>query len=595
MILLTWLLLLLFVVSSTYALFLPSTRRLEKHLSRPYDYVDGNPPFAFRIRKTLTIAKGTTVSLHSSPIEEHDGNESESDPTQLNSPADVNNKGVAVSTSTKTVSSKRKMMGFAIPALGIFLCNPLLSNIDNAFVGKTVGTMGLAALSPATICTDQMLFFFSFLGRDTTGLVSRAYTFDEVTQTGNKKAARDAASPALSAALLVGAMVTGIYAIWTQQMLTALQVAPSLRAPASAYIYWRGAIAWAALSQNVVLNILLATRDAANPLKIVLLAAAVNVVGDYMLCVWPLKMGCAGAAAATAFATLVSSFFMVRTLRYKELLPKISVPTKKQLQELMKFTGPLLVITMIRLLGFINMQTTANRLGVSHMAAYQIAINLMFLFQLFGEPLSQLSQTQLPSLVDSMERQGPLIKATLRSILALTAMTSVLVGGAAGLTLGFGTGMFSSDIAVQTLAKGVAPWLFAAVTAGIFSGASCFNIVFSSHFSAEQLPDSHVYRLYDSLVAVDGAMVASRDFGFIIVLGTFNLVVQRQLLAASWCTSVSAVFATFTLRLVIYALGGFLRGALGFGPLGKALRDVKVDGNDRVENKPLSFASKASN
>ena len=74
-----------------------------------------------------------------------------------------------------TSASKRQMMSFALPALGIFLTNPLLSNIDNAFVGRTVGASGLAALSPATLCTDQALYLFSFLGRATTGLVSRAY------------------------------------------------------------------------------------------------------------------------------------------------------------------------------------------------------------------------------------------------------------------------------------------------------------------------------------------------------------------------------------------------------------------------------------
>ena len=40
-------------------------------------------------------------------------------------------------------SSKREMLKFAIPALGIYLTNPLLSNIDNAFVGRTVGAVGL--------------------------------------------------------------------------------------------------------------------------------------------------------------------------------------------------------------------------------------------------------------------------------------------------------------------------------------------------------------------------------------------------------------------------------------------------------------------
>ena len=100
-----------------------------------------------------------------------------------------------VQTSQAVKASKREMLAFAIPALGIFLTNPLMSNIDNAFVGRTVGTAGLAALSPATICTDQVLYLFSFLGRATTGIVARVYNAaDGNTTEGNTQAARDAAS-----------------------------------------------------------------------------------------------------------------------------------------------------------------------------------------------------------------------------------------------------------------------------------------------------------------------------------------------------------------------------------------------------------------
>jgi hypothetical protein len=107
------------------------------------------------------------------------------------------------SSSSSSSSSKREMLAFAIPALGIYLCNPLLSNIDNAFVGQTMGTIGLAALSPATICIDQMLYLFNFLGRATTGMVSRAYGTTTASNgndtsalhsVGNTMAARDAAS-----------------------------------------------------------------------------------------------------------------------------------------------------------------------------------------------------------------------------------------------------------------------------------------------------------------------------------------------------------------------------------------------------------------
>ena len=99
----------------------------------------------------------------------------------------------AGSSENEVKASKREMLSFAIPALGIYLTNPLLSNIDNAFVGRTVGTAGLAALSPATLCTDQMLYLFSFLGRATTGIVSRAYAVRDDGK-GDTDAARKAAS-----------------------------------------------------------------------------------------------------------------------------------------------------------------------------------------------------------------------------------------------------------------------------------------------------------------------------------------------------------------------------------------------------------------
>jgi Na+-driven multidrug efflux pump len=364
-------------------------------------------------------------------------------------------------------ASKRQMLGFAIPALGIYLSNPLLSNIDNAFVGRTIGTQGLAALSPATICTDQMLYLFSFLARATTGLVSRAYG-GSGSEKGNVEAARDAASPPLTVALMCGFFLSLCYALFTPNMLAALNVNPALRGSAASYIYWRGAVAWAALAQSVALSVMMATRDSITPLKIIGLAVVVNIIGDFALCVWPLQWGCSGAAAATAFATLFSSAFMLGGLKRKGILPKIRIPSRKEWMGLMEFTGPLMAITVTRLIGFVNMQRTAMRLGVEQMAAYQLSINLVVFFLLFGEPLSQLSQTKLPTLLDA--KDGPMAKATLKSVLTLGALTAVGMGTVAALTLWFGSGVFSSDLAVQALTKDAVPAVFLTVATAIFAG-----------------------------------------------------------------------------------------------------------------------------
>ena len=383
-----------------------------------------------------------------------------------------------------------------------------------------------------------MLYLFSFLSRATTGLVSRAYGVTKDSEKGDTEAARQAASAPLTMALACGVGLSIFYALQTPSLLAALNVEPLIRPQAAAYIYWRGAIAWAALAQSVALSVMMATRDAVTPLKIIGLAAALNVVGDYALCVWPVRWGCSGAAAATAAATLLSSGFMLRGLERKGLLPKVRLPSRKELKGLLEFTGPLMAITLTRLGGYISMQRRAMSLGVQSLAAYQLGINMMVFFVLFGEPLSQLFQTKLPALIDVKDRTS--VVSTFRSVLKLAAVTSVGVAALAGLSLYFGAPFFTSDAAVQSLAKGVAPSLFLAVLTTIFT------------------------------IAMDGAMLASRDFGFILTVGIGTFVTQINLLPR--CHSISAIFGTFTFRLGTYALLACGRLALGHGALGRLLR-----------------------
>lgn len=318
-------------------------------------------------------------------------------------------------------------------------------------------------------------------------------------------------------------------------MISTLKVDPALRPAASSYIHWRGAIAWAALAQNVCLSVMLATRDAITPLKIIGLAAVVNVLGDALLVKgW----GCAGAAAATSFATLVSCGFMLKALAQKHILPRIRIPTRKEMFGLLEFTGPLLAITLTRLGGFIAMQRTAMKLSVQSLAGYQLCINLMIFFLLFGEPLSQLSQTKLPTLLD--ERDGRTVLATLKSVLTLAAFTSIGIAGVSYAAARFGASTFSSDLAVQLVASETAPALFISVATAIFT------------------------------VAVDGAMLASRDFGFMLFWGFGTFLIQLQLL--KYCTSVSDIFGTFTFRLGTYAVAAMARAAFGYGGLGRVIR-----------------------
>ena len=291
---------------------------------------------------------------------------------------------------------------------------------------------------------------------------------------------------------------------------------------------------------------MMATRDAITPLKIIALACLVNIVGDAAMCVWPFRLGTSGAAAATAFATLFSSGFMLKSLKKKGILPKVRLPTKKELFGVLEFTGPLLAITVTRLIGLVNMQQKAMSFGVKSTAAYQLAYNLLMFFLLFGEPLSQVSQTQLPSLID--KNDGPRARATFKSALVLGGIVSVAVGVIASSLLWFGTGLFTSDLQVQALARSVTPAFFGGVVSAIFA------------------------------VAVDGAMLASRDFGFMLFQGSMTMLLQAKLLS-SYCVTLSDVFHTWTIRLGSYAVFSLLRIVIGHGPLGRVIRSSTGSSN----------------
>lgn len=440
------------------------------------------------------------------------------------------------------------MLKFALPALGIYLSNPLLSNIDNAFVGKIVGTSGLAALSPATLCIDQMLYLFSFLSRATTGLVASAYG-----SCANVDAAREASAAPLTVSLMAGVVLCAFYVIGTPFLLSSLNVHPSLRSSATSYILWRGAISSFALAQSICLSVLMATRDAMTPLKIIGLASLLNILGDALLCAWPLRMGVTGAAVATAAATVFSSLVMMKSLHTKRLLPRLHWPNRKELLALLTYTGPLLAVTLTRLGGLVAMQTSAMALGVQPLAAYQLCLNLLIFFLLFGEPLSQLSQTQLPSLLDQGDTET--IRANLKSVGILALITSLGIGATTVSAIEFGSGLFTSDAAVQVLAKQAAPSVFLAVTSSILS------------------------------VAADGAMLASRDFGFMLVMGLGTFLPQLVLLKTR-CDSLRFVFGTFTMRLGLYTLVALGRILLGYGRLGRAVRpDLAAQRNAKKKGK----------
>ena len=75
-------------------------------------------------------------------------------------------------------------------------------------------------------------------------------------------------------------------------------------------------------------------------------------------------------------------------------------------------------------------------------------------------------------------------------------------------------------------------------------------------------------------------MLASRQFGFMLVQGLATMFIQLGLLR-SWCSNISQIYHTFTFRLGSYALIALIRTALGKGSLGRAIRTGRSNSKNK--------------
>ncbi|CAK9037759.1 Protein DETOXIFICATION 47 [Durusdinium trenchii] len=430
--------------------------------------------------------------------------------------------------------SKKEMLKFAIPALGISIASPFMTNIDNAFVGRLSGTKALAAMSPGSVLSDYILYLFVFLPRATTGLVARALPW------GRPKAAQRLGT-ALSTALVLGTVLTAVYVFATPLLLNLLDVAPELRPGAGTYVRVRGLVAWAALMQSVALSGLLAAKDSLTPLKVVLFAALLNLLGDFFLCAWPFHWGIFGAALATSISTLMGFRMMWRALRRNRLMPgHLSMPKREELQPLLEYAKPLSVVILFRFMSLTFMAKCAGMMGTAVTAAYQVLANVIVLFGLFGEPLSQTAQTMLPGLLDRPSREA-------RELMKNLAVVALGIAGSVGLlsavALKASAQLFTTDPQVQ----------------GILRGTTMVPVTVASLILSQ---------------VCDGAMLAAREFPLVIKITVVATSFQVLLLMAAthfnW--SLEAVFLSLSIRYWLFLAIVCWRCLTGCGALGRALQ-----------------------
>ena len=149
----------------------------------------------------------------------------------------------------------------------------------------------------------------------------------------------------------------------------------------------------------------------------VLIGAVVNIVFDVYF-VTILNKGLAGAATATAMSQIAGALYLlavgIRKVRstpstgqqksLKRILSMLTVPSPRDLSAFFSFCGPLFFVLLAKCVLW-SYTTYASASGVTlSLAAHQITINFFLFFVIFGDAVSQMSQTFLPSFLSNVAK-----------------------------------------------------------------------------------------------------------------------------------------------------------------------------------------------
>ncbi|CAI9103729.1 OLC1v1002267C1 [Oldenlandia corymbosa var. corymbosa] len=316
-----------------------------------------------------------------------------------------------------------EIVKFSGPAVGLWLCGPLMSLIDTAVIGQG-SSIELAALGPGTVFCDNTSYVFMFLSIATSNLVATALARQD------KEEVQHQISILLCIGLACGVFMllfTGLFGQWAIKAFTGASNTEIITA-ANTYVQIRG-LAWpAVLIGWVAQSASLGMKDSWGPLKALAVASAINGLGDIILCRF-LGYGIAGAAWATMVSQVVAAYMMVEALNNKGYNGfSISIPSVTELTQIVTLAAPVFITMMSKVLFYSLLVYFATSMGTQMVAAHQVMIQLYCMCAVWGEPLSQTAQSFMPELLYGANRSLPKARRLLKSLVIIGALSGVILG-----------------------------------------------------------------------------------------------------------------------------------------------------------------------
>lgn len=344
----------------------------------------------------------------------------------------------------------KDIVGFAGPALGIWLSPHIMSLINTAVIGNC-SSLELAALGPGTVLCDQLSYIFNFLSIATASLIA--------TSLANKN--RVEAENHLSRLLLV-AMVCGIgmfvmIELCGTSILKAFVGAnnSALVPAAKTYVEIRG-YAWpAVLIGMVAQSASLGMQDSWSPLRVLGIQSLINLITTILLCAI-FRCGLAGAACATAGSQIIGAILMLRSLHHKGYNPlALVIPSVEELLQIICLAGPVLLTLMSKVAFYTVITYMATSLGAITLGAHQVMIGVYSMCTVSGEPLAQTAQSFMPDLISGVNRNIRKAQQLLRSLLFIGTIFGFSLGCISSTMPWFFPQVFTRDTAIINQMRGV--------------------------------------------------------------------------------------------------------------------------------------------
>ena len=371
-------------------------------------------------------------------------------------PIPTNTTTAEASSASHSAPTIREIVAFAIPAMGVWLCSPLLSMIDTSTVGLFAGTAQQAALNPATALTDYSARLFSFLYTGTTSLMASSQEQDTKPLMG-----------ALQLSILTGVGLCLFLQVFGKAALRSMigneSLNPQVLSAATRYMRIRALGMPAAAFMGTAQAACLGLKDVQSPLQVIVVASVMNLILDLALVghtnAW------IGGTAGAAWATIASQYLAVglfgswlfrkrpehktrattRGLLHGQSLWKTVHPMK----QLRPFVLPVTTTQVGRCSTYVAMNhVVSSSLGTVSMAAHQILMSVFYTLIPIADSLSLTAQALLPKV-------RPLRPALKNLLIAAVGCGGLL----AAIVLGLPWSVFSADPQVLSTLHQLVPLL----------------------------------------------------------------------------------------------------------------------------------------